>query len=106
MLINRNLKGVMIVAALLLVPWSLGAQTAARGKLATAKGLRCAFPLNATGTWKDGKPEAAVKPAMLVMQFDSINTDDGTAQLRGEFGAYDIIVRLSGVYLHFIQVFR
>ena len=106
MSINRNLNVVMIVTALLLVAWPSGVQAAAQEKLATAKSLRCTFPLNATGTWKDGKPEAAVKPATLVLQFDTINTDEGTARLTGEFGAYDIIVRLSAGYLHFIQLFR
>jgi hypothetical protein len=76
------------------------------GKLASVKTLQCTFPLNATGTWKDGKPEAALKPAKLTMKFVSINTDEGTAQLEGASGTFDIIVRYSTGYLNFIQSFR
>lgn len=47
-----------------------------------------------------------VKPSTLVMQFDSINADEGTAQWKSGFGAYDIIVRYAQGYLNFIQSFR
>ena len=73
----------------------------------TAKSLRCTFPLNATGTWKkDGSPEAAVKAATLVLLFDSINTDEGTAQLKNGTVGTELIVRASEGYLNFIQSFR
>ena len=72
-----------------------------------AKSIRCVFPLNATGTWKtDGSPEAAVKPASLLLLFDSINPDEGTAQLRNGTVGSDIIVRASEGYLNLIQSFR
>ena len=80
--------------------------TPQRGATA-AKGIRCIFPLNATGTWsKDGAPEAAVKPANLVLLFDSINPDEGTAQLRNGSVGSEIIVRSSEGYLNLIQSFR
>jgi hypothetical protein len=75
-------------------------------KLASVKTLQCTFPLITTGTWKNGKAEAAVKPATLTLKFVSINTDEGSAQLDGGSGTYDIIVRYASGYLNFIQSFR
>ncbi len=95
-----------IVVALLLFPCVAGAQDPLRGKLAAAKTVKCVFPLVAVGTWAGGKqPEATVKPANLVLQFIEINTDEGTARLEASVGAYDIVVRYAGGYLHFIQSF-
>ncbi len=46
------------------------------------------------------------KPAKLVLQFQDINTNEGTARLDGSVGGtYDIIVRYAGGYLHCIQSF-
>ena len=45
------------------------------------------------GTWGKEKPEAKVQPANLTLQFDAVNTDEGTAELKSGFGKYDIIVR-------------
>jgi len=97
MSINR----IFIALAALLLTLSPNARAAAQSKLGAAKSIRCTFPTIATGSWKDGKPEAAVKPASLVLEFESINTDEGSAQLKGGYGTYDIIVRLAGTYLHF-----
>jgi hypothetical protein len=79
----------------------------AQGKTAKARSLRCTFPLTATGTWtKAGSPDAAVSPASLVLVFESIDTDEGTARLRSGSVGSDLVVKLSGGYLHFIQSFR
>jgi hypothetical protein len=61
----------------------------------------------AVGTWGDNGPEGKLKPPTLrePLQFDAINTDEGTAELKSGYGKYDIIVRYSGGYLHFIQSF-
>ena len=76
-------------------------------RLATAKGLRCTFPLNATGTWKkDGQPDAGVKTSSLILIFDSINTDDGTAKLRNGTMESEVVVRSVTGYLHLMQSFR
>ena len=82
---------------------SAGAQD--RGALAKATSIKCTFTLMAVGTWGREKPEAKVQPANLALQFDSVNTDEGTAELKSGFGKYDIIVRYAGGYLHFIQSF-
>src|SRR5262245_37214770 len=93
-------------AVVLLSTFPFGSH-AAQGKLADAKGLRCTFALGATGTWKkDGTPEAALGPSKLVLLFDAINVDEGTAQLKNGTVGTEIIVRSSEGYLNLIQSFR
>jgi hypothetical protein len=79
----------------------------AQARLASVKSLRCTFSRQAAGTWpKDGAADAAVKPATLVLRFESIEIDEGTAQLRTGSVGSDITVRLAEGYLHFMQAFR
>ncbi|HEY2384348.1 MAG TPA: hypothetical protein VGK48_24495 [Terriglobia bacterium] len=95
----------LISAAFLMAPHAFGASP--QGKTATAKSLRCTFKLYTTATWnKAGAAEAAVKPVTLVLLFDSINADEGTAQLKNGTEDSDIIVKQGGGYLNFIQAFR
>jgi len=80
---------------------------AAQGRLAAAKALRCTFARNATGSWtKAGAPQVALKPATLVLRFDSIDFDDGTAQLKTGSAASEVVVKMADGYVHFMQVFR
>src|SRR5262245_34416407 len=100
----RGKHAVRVVALLVLSTVSTPDTSGAQGKTAVAKSLRCTFPLNATGNWKkEGPPEATVKPTALVLVFESIDTDEGTARLRSGSVGSDIVARLSGGYLHFIQ---
>jgi hypothetical protein len=79
----------------------------AQGKLASAKALRCTFARNAIGSWTQaGAAQAVVKPATLVLRFDSIDFDDGTAQLRTGTVANEVVVKMAEGYVHFMQVFR
>jgi hypothetical protein len=55
---------------------------------------------------RDEPPKAEVKPSTLVLQFETINSDEGTAQLKSGVGAFDIVVRYAQGYLNFIQSFR
>jgi hypothetical protein len=96
---------VAIAGALLLVPSSSSAQDDVKGKLATVKSVKCTFPLMTVGTWGSTQPEAKVKPSTLVLEFEGINADEGTAQLKSSYGQYDITVRYAEGYLHFIQSF-
>ena len=106
MSVTDNLR-VAIAAVVLLVAPPAHADAAGQGRTAAAKSIRCTFSLNATGTWKkDALPDAVVKESALVLVFDSINIDEGTARLRSGSVGSEIIVRLSGGYLHFIQQFR
>jgi hypothetical protein len=111
-----DIKGTVTTAAmglLLAVSFARGGglqtapQAAAQSRLAAAKSLRCTFPLIASGTWKkDGQPDAALKTAALVLVFDSISIDEGTAKLRNGSMESEIIVRSVTGYLHLMQSFR
>ena len=104
--VMRTFAVLAIAGALVLFATALSAQDAAKGKLATAKTIKCTFPLVVVGTWSGAQPKAEVKPAKLTLQFEAINVDEGTARLEaGLGGTYDIIVRYAGGYLHFIQSF-
>jgi hypothetical protein len=78
----------------------------AQDRLTSATTLTCTFPVVAVGSWTKGVAEAAVKPAKLVIKFDKIDRDEGTARVTGDFGPSEIIVRMSGGTLHFVQSFR
>ena len=78
----------------------------AQTELAAAKTATCTFPLIATGTWTDGDPEAEVTASALSFRFEAIDIEDATAEAVGPFGASHIITRLSGEYLHFLQMFQ
>ena len=102
---SRWLHAGVAASVLALTPIHVGA--APDGKLAAAKSLRCTFALDAAGAWKtDGTPGAAVKPAKLVLLFESIDTDEGTAKMRSGTMLSDLVAKLSGGYLHFMQSFR
>jgi hypothetical protein len=94
------------VASLLLLVCAL-AHSRPQGKAATAKTLRCTFTLNTTSTWnKDGSPEGIVKPSGLVLRYEAINTDEGSAELKNGSVATGITLQVAAGNLHFIQSFR
>ena len=82
------------------------ALAAAQNRLADVTEATCAFSLVATGTWTDGEPEAELDPSTLTFRFVGIDTDAATADAEGLFGPSHIITRLSGDYLHFVQMFN
>jgi hypothetical protein len=108
MFINRHLRVLGTVTVCFLGSRRVDAQEG-QPALAAVKSVKCTFPILATGTWKNGRPEAAVKPAGLSLEFDSVNVDEGTAVLVANVGgtasASDILVRLSKGTLHFLQMF-
>jgi hypothetical protein len=86
---------------------SLSGSISSQGRLAEAKSLRCTFPRTAKVTWtSDGQAQAAVASSSLVLRFEAIDTDDGTAQLRTGAVRSDVTVRLAEGYLHLMQAFR
>ena len=97
-------------AFLVLVGCVLGAYVSAVGTrvqdrgLATANSLACAFTLISTGTWTNGQAEASLDTSTLEFRFEAINTQEATAEVIGPFGPSHIITRLSGDYLHFVQM--
>ena len=97
-------------AFLVLVGCVLGAYVSAVGTrvqdrgLATANSLACTFTLISTGTWTNGQAEASLDTSTLEFRFEAINTQEATAEVIGPFGPSHIITRLSGDYLHFVQM--
>jgi len=87
-------------ALLLAFPGLLSAQS-----LAKATHVKCTFTQMAIGTWGTAGADVKTKPANLTLEFESINADEGTAQLKAVVGKYDITVRYAAGYLHFIQSF-
>ena len=106
MSMNRILAALAICGVMALAPCPLSAQ-GTQGPLARVKVIKCTFPVMTAGTWGKEKPEMQVKPPTQKepMQFEGINVDEGTAELKSNYGKYDIIVRYSNGYLHFIQMF-
>jgi hypothetical protein len=102
----RHSFGIAIMA---FVVWLAPSSTLVRAqeKAADIKALRCVFPINATGTWsKEGAPAASVKPNRLVLRFDAINTDEGTAELMNGTVGTGVTAQSAGGNVHFIQSFR
>jgi hypothetical protein len=87
---------------------ALFAQAQAPTSLADVKALKCAFTLMTVGTWNKDVPSAEVTPAKLSMQFDAIDTQDGTANVvdvsAAAAGAPHITVRLLADNLHFLAM--
>ncbi len=106
MSLNRHIA----LPAALVIAWVMLAAstplTRAQDRLATARTATCTFPLIASGTWTDGDPGADVTAADLSFRFEAIDIEDATAEAVGPFGASHIITRLSGEYLHFLQMFQ
>jgi hypothetical protein len=94
-----------VAGALVLAPSS--SLLRAQGKAVNAKSLRCIFSLNATGTWnKDDAAGAVINTSKLVLRFDSINTDEGTAELKSGSVGSGLTLQSAGGNLHFLQSFR
>ena len=103
----KYISGVLLAVTLVILAPALRHDTSGQGRLAAAKAIRCTFARNATGSWsKAGAATAVVKPSTLVLRFDSINFDDGTAQLRTGKVANEVVVKMAEGYVHFMQVFR
>jgi hypothetical protein len=103
---SANLAMIVAFTAALAGDALPAAAQSAQARLTSAKGLACTFPVVAVGTWTKGAPEAAVKDSKLTVQFDNIDRDDGTARVIGDYGPSEIIVRMAGDTLHFVQSFR
>jgi len=80
-------------------------QTPADARMTGVKKLSCTFSLMAIGTWKGGEPQAETKSAVLTVEFDSVNVEEGTARVVGASGPSDIVVRQAYGTLHFLQSF-
>ena len=97
------------LALLTLSLWTTGvdAQTPAPA-LASVQRLKCTFTQKALGTWDNMTPAVETTEASLAMEFDHIDTQDGTANVTGvtasDAGAPHITVRLLANNLHFLAM--
>lgn len=78
--------------------------SAPSARLSKTTTLKCTFSVLATGTWKNGEAVASTRPAKVTVAFNSVDTQDGTADAVGDSGKSHVTVRLVGRYLHFMQV--
>ena len=73
--------------------------------LGLVRSISCEFPLITTGNWAaDGTPSAKTEPAKMVLRYNEIDTDEGSASVEGLSGRLYIITRLSGVNLHLLAI--
>ena len=79
------------------------AQAQQPGPLADITDLACEFPTMTTGTWtKAGEVSNSVKPSTLTVEFNSINTLEGSANLKGGTGNLVITMMQLGGVLHLV----
>ena len=107
MSLNRHVRALeILVVGLVASQSALAGGTGQNDRLAAVNNLACTFDVIATGTWADGKPEASLDTSTLSFRFESIDTQEATAEVIGPFGPSHIITRLTGDYLHFVQMFN
>ena len=84
------------------------AQLPTGGPLSGVQRLKCTFTLMTTGTWEKNAPSAEIAKSSLSMQFDAIDTQDGTANVTSvsssSEGAPHLTVRLLSDNLHFLAM--
>ena len=94
------------LAVLVAAPAAVTAQVPdpSPARLVNATALDCRFTTMATGTWKEGVAETSSRPAKLTVGFKGISTDEGTAESTVSGARSHITVRVSGNYLHLMQM--
>jgi hypothetical protein len=73
-------------------------------RLVTAGALDCLFTAMATGTWTNGDAVITSAPTRLSIGFMGVDTDDGTAEAVTSGAKSHITVRVTGNYLHLMQM--
>lgn len=73
-------------------------------RLRTVRTLACTFTVMAKGSWTNDGPAPEIESSTLAFRFESINTDEASADVLGRFGSSPVVAQASGDYLHFIQV--
>lgn len=106
---HPDVRLVLISVVLILGTEAASGQRGAQNAPARAKSLSCVFSHLATGTWKAGEPVAEVKTAKLLLQFDMIEAQEGSARYTGgdsNLSPAEITAQLSGGSLHLMQTGR
>lgn len=74
-------------------------------RLSMVTALTCTFPVAAGGAWPDGQPRAEVtKVDTFTLKFFQVDAADATANAVGLGDTSEVIVRLVGDNLHFLDV--
>jgi hypothetical protein len=96
---RRSLLCLSMLMALATV--QVGAQgSEKKNPLETIRMLKCAFPVAATGSWKDWTPKAAIQPGPeLSLVIDEIDIDGGTARI----GSAHTTALLTQNSVHFME---
>ena len=55
-------------------------------RLRTVRTLACTFTVTARGDWTDDAAEGAIEGSTLAFRFESIDTDQASADVLGRFG--------------------
>ena len=107
MTIQSRVGAVTLLGALLAAlagsasPRAQSAEAAAA--LTAIKTLKCTFSAYASGSWKNGEPQAQAKMGQLTIQIDAIDVSDGSAKFTGVGESAHIVVQQSGWSLHFLE---
>jgi hypothetical protein len=98
-----TLAGVTAAAAVLAAGIVL-AQSTDKNPLGQVKSLKCRFSIYASGSWKNGEPQAQIRqPEQLTLDVDEIDTDSGSARVTGTSGPADVVSLLTVSSLHFME---
>ena len=104
MWLPRQVAAAAALACLVSVQTPLVEVRAQEERLRTARTLACTFTVTAKGDWTDDTPEGSLESSTLAFRFESINTDEASADVLGRFGSAPVVTQVTGDYLHFIQV--
>jgi len=102
-----HFRHLVISALTVALVMTMAPRVSAQGRLATAKALSCSFQRSATASWsKAGAATAVVKPSTLVLRFEAIDFDDGTAQLRTGKVASEVVAKTAENYRTVAELLR
>ena len=104
MVVPRQLAAWAALGCVLSTQALLAESRAQEDRLRTVRTLACTFTVMANGTWTNDRPEAALDSSTLAFRFESINTDEASADVLGRFGSVPVVAQATADYLHFIQV--
>ena len=91
-----------LIIALLPAP-AVRAQQDPPNPLATVKGLKCRFPVAASGSWKDGAAKVDTRTQELDLELKGIDVQESTAEMIGTAGSVFVSAVLSGWSLYFVE---
>jgi len=98
----RTVTLALLVSATLGLGGTAAAQSGALD-LTSATEISCTFPVLSTGTWsKEGDVTNEVKKSDFSLIYQAIDTQDGSAQVKGMSGNFYITVRVVGGHLHLL----